>query len=60
MKMAVGLLKFPAFLVAFLRVTRQRRQSPTFRDAIATWVDGAQQVGMEIPNDALDVQVCIV
>ncbi|MCI0492863.1 MAG: type II toxin-antitoxin system HicB family antitoxin [Planctomycetes bacterium] len=30
------------------------------RDAIETWIDGAQQVGMEVPNDSLDVQVCIV
>jgi predicted RNase H-like HicB family nuclease len=30
------------------------------RDAIATWIDGAQQVGMEVPKDSLDVQVCIV
>jgi antitoxin HicB len=30
------------------------------RDAIETWIDGATHVGMEIPQDALDVQVCIV
>lgn len=30
------------------------------RDAIATWIDGAQQVGMEVPADTFDVQVCIV
>jgi len=31
-----------------------------FRDAMATWIDGAKQVGMEVPDDSLDVQVCIV
>lgn len=30
------------------------------RDAIETWVAGAAQVGMPIPDDSLDVQVCIV
>jgi predicted RNase H-like HicB family nuclease len=30
------------------------------RDAIDTWIDGAQQVGMTIPEDSLDVYVCIV
>jgi predicted RNase H-like HicB family nuclease len=30
------------------------------RDAIATWIDGAEQVGMDVPEDTLDVQVCIV
>lgn len=30
------------------------------RDAIATWIDGAQQVGMPVPEDGLDVQVCVV
>lgn len=30
------------------------------RDAIATWIDGAEQVGMEVPGDDLDVQVCVV
>jgi predicted RNase H-like HicB family nuclease len=30
------------------------------RDAIDTWVAGAQQVGMEVPDDSLDLQVCIV
>jgi len=30
------------------------------RDAIATWLDGAEQVGMAIPEDDLDVQVCVV
>jgi predicted RNase H-like HicB family nuclease len=30
------------------------------RDAIETWIEGAKQVGMSIPEDALEVQVCIV
>ena len=30
------------------------------RDAIATWIDGAGQVGMDVPGDSLDLQVCIV
>jgi predicted RNase H-like HicB family nuclease len=30
------------------------------RDAIETWIEGAKQVGMTIPGDALEVQVCIV
>ncbi|QDU54621.1 type II toxin-antitoxin system HicB family antitoxin [Aeoliella mucimassa] len=30
------------------------------RDAIDTWIDGATQVGMAIPEDGLDVQVCVV
>jgi predicted RNase H-like HicB family nuclease len=30
------------------------------RDAIATWIDGAEQVGLEIPEDLLDVQLCII
>jgi predicted RNase H-like HicB family nuclease len=30
------------------------------RDAIETWIAGAMQVGMEVPDDLLDVQVCIV
>jgi predicted RNase H-like HicB family nuclease len=30
------------------------------RDAIETWIAGAAQVGMEVPSDSLDVQVCIV
>jgi len=30
------------------------------RDAIDTWIDGAKQTGMDVPDDSLDVQVCIV
>ena len=30
------------------------------RDAIETWVAGATQVGMPVPDDSLDLQVCIV
>jgi predicted RNase H-like HicB family nuclease len=30
------------------------------RDAIDTWIDGAKSVGMTIPDDSLDVHVCIV
>lgn len=30
------------------------------RDAIETWINGAKHVGMEVPEDSLDVQVCIV
>ncbi len=30
------------------------------RDAIETWVDGAQQAGMEVPVETFDVQVCVV
>lgn len=30
------------------------------RDAIDTWIDGATEVGMTVPEDSLDVQVCIV
>jgi predicted RNase H-like HicB family nuclease len=30
------------------------------RDAIATWIDGAKQTGMDVPDDSLDLQVCIV
>ena len=30
------------------------------RDAIATWIDGAEQAGNPIPDDPLDVQVCVV
>jgi predicted RNase H-like HicB family nuclease len=30
------------------------------RDAIETWIHGATQVGMAVPDDSLDVQVCIV
>lgn len=30
------------------------------RDAIETWIAGAQQVGMPIPAETFDVQVCVV
>jgi predicted RNase H-like HicB family nuclease len=30
------------------------------RDAIQTWIEGASQVGMTVPEDSFDVQVCIV
>jgi predicted RNase H-like HicB family nuclease len=30
------------------------------RDAIVTWIEGANTVGMDVPSDSLDVQVCIV
>jgi predicted RNase H-like HicB family nuclease len=30
------------------------------RDAIDTWIDGAKQTGMDVPDDSLDLQVCIV
>jgi predicted RNase H-like HicB family nuclease len=30
------------------------------RDAIETWIAGAEQVGLTVPIDSLDVQVCIV
>ena len=30
------------------------------QDAIGVWIAGAEQVGMEVPEDTLDVQVCVV
>ena len=30
------------------------------RDAIQTWITGAQQVNMPIPVDTLDVQICVL
>ncbi len=30
------------------------------REAIATWVEGARAVGMPVPDDTFDVQVCVV
>lgn len=30
------------------------------RDAIETWIAGAGEVGMEVPSDSLDVQVCVI
>ncbi len=30
------------------------------RDAIETWIEGAQSVGMAVPEETFDVQVCVV
>jgi len=30
------------------------------QDAIETWIAGAAAVGIEIPEDSLEVQVCVV
>jgi predicted RNase H-like HicB family nuclease len=30
------------------------------RDAIETWIDGAKQTGMQVPDDSLELQVCVV
>jgi predicted RNase H-like HicB family nuclease len=30
------------------------------RDAIDTWIEGAKQVGMTVPDESFDVHVCIV
>jgi len=30
------------------------------RDAIAAWVDAAQQLGREIPQDPLSAEICVV
>jgi predicted RNase H-like HicB family nuclease len=30
------------------------------RDAIETWVDGARRVGLKVPEETFDVQVCVV
>jgi predicted RNase H-like HicB family nuclease len=30
------------------------------RDAIETWLDGAQQVGLAVPEGSFDVHVCVV
>jgi predicted RNase H-like HicB family nuclease len=30
------------------------------RDAIQTWIEGAQSVGMAVPEERFDVQVCVV
>jgi len=29
-------------------------------DAIATWIEGAKTVGMTVPDETFDVQVCVV
>jgi predicted RNase H-like HicB family nuclease len=30
------------------------------RDAIETWIDGARQTGMDVPDDSLELQVCVI
>lgn len=30
------------------------------RDAIDTWISGAEEVGLPVPEERFDVQVCIV
>jgi len=30
------------------------------REAIDTWVDGAKHVGIDVPDETFDVQVCVV
>jgi len=30
------------------------------QDAIAAWVDAAQQIGREIPEDTLRAEICVV
>jgi antitoxin HicB len=30
------------------------------RDAIDTWIEGATEVGMSVPEETFDVQVCVV
>lgn len=30
------------------------------RDAIQAWIDGATQTGMDVPEDSLELQVCVV
>jgi predicted RNase H-like HicB family nuclease len=30
------------------------------RDAIQTWIEGAQSVGMKVPEEKFDVQLCVV
>ena len=30
------------------------------RDAIDTWIEGAAEVGMVVPEETFDVQVCVV
>ncbi len=30
------------------------------RDAVATWIDGANGVGMTIPDDALSAELCVI
>jgi len=30
------------------------------RDAIQTWIEGAQSLGMKVPEETFDVQLCVV
>lgn len=30
------------------------------RDAIQTWIQGAESVGMKVPDETFDVQLCVV
>jgi predicted RNase H-like HicB family nuclease len=30
------------------------------RDAIDTWIEGAAEVGMSVPEETFDVQVCVI
>jgi predicted RNase H-like HicB family nuclease len=30
------------------------------RDAIQTWIEGAQSVGMTVPEETFDVQLCVI
>ena len=30
------------------------------RDAIQTWIEGAHSVGMQVPDETFDVQLCVV
>ena len=30
------------------------------RDAIETWIEGAQSVGVNVPEETFEVQVCVV
>ena len=30
------------------------------RDAIDTWIEGATQVGMPVPDETFEVQVCVI
>lgn len=30
------------------------------RDAIETWIEGARSVGMDVPEEKFDVQLCVV
>lgn len=30
------------------------------RDAIETWIEGAKTVGLEVPEESFEVEVCVV